>query len=280
MVSCIVHIGNFAYSTSVIQQSDGSLVLTGHGGALAAIRQGDGKIVFAGLAIASDGATDIALARFNTNGNLDPTFNGDGGATLDVGGTSEHAVGLALQPGGKLRVVAGQSNVHGTNQAFLARYDVTGTLDATFGDGGLAFVDVGSGLAFRVTDLAQQADGKLVVAGTAEGADRSKLGLVRVTTDGALDSTFHGDGLLLMEFEGRLAEASSVSRFSPTVRSSSAVTSLSRRKPLMWRYCGPKLEEVRTTVLDLSGWQLSTHAKVALSFRLACKQMAGWLQKA
>ena len=87
---------------------------------------------------------------------------------------------------------------------------MTGTLDATFGDGGLAFVDVGSGLAFRVTDLAQQADGKLVVAGTAEGADRSKLGLVRVTTDGALDSTFHGDGLLLMEFEGRLAEASSV----------------------------------------------------------------------
>ena len=117
-----VHIGNFAYSTSVIQQSDGSLVLTGHGGALAAIRQGDGKIVFAGFAIASDGATDIALARFNTDGNLDPTFNGDGRATLDVGGTSEHAVGLALQPGGKL-VVAGQSNVHGTNQAF--RVDMT-----------------------------------------------------------------------------------------------------------------------------------------------------------
>ena len=110
--------------------------------ASAAIQQGDGKVVLAGFAIVGGGTTDIALARFRSDGTLDPTFDGDGKATLNVGGTNEYAIGLALQPGGKL-VVAGRSDVGGNNRAFFARYDVRGTLNVTFGNGGLAFADFG-----------------------------------------------------------------------------------------------------------------------------------------
>src|ERR687896_174979 len=54
--------------------------------------QGDGKSVSAGLAGVS-GTDDFALARYNSDGSLDPTFSGDGKVTTDFAGDFDGALG-------------------------------------------------------------------------------------------------------------------------------------------------------------------------------------------
>jgi uncharacterized delta-60 repeat protein len=83
--------------------------------------QGDGKIVAAGGAEVS-GADDFALARYNANGSLDPTFSGDGKVTTDFAGDSDQAHAVAIQANGRI-VAAGHAFVSGTDDDFaLARY--------------------------------------------------------------------------------------------------------------------------------------------------------------
>ena len=98
--------------------------------------QTDGKIVAVG---GSDG--DFALARYNSNGSLDPSFSGDGKQTTDLGGgfNPDRATGVAIQADGKIVVVgvAGATSPGSPGDDFgLARYNPNGTLDTSFsGDG-------------------------------------------------------------------------------------------------------------------------------------------------
>jgi uncharacterized delta-60 repeat protein len=81
--------------------------------------QEDGKIVVAGYA--SNGSdSDIAVARYKTNGSLDGEF-GTNGKAMVAFGDSDQAIGLALQDDGK--IVAAGSARNGSNYDFaLARY--------------------------------------------------------------------------------------------------------------------------------------------------------------
>ncbi len=166
----------------------GGLATTDFGGtenAFALIRQPDGKLVAAGAS-----GADFALARYNVDGSLDPTFGAGGEVTT---GFREPGVAraLILQPDGKL-VAAGAS---GTDFA-LARYNVDGSLDATFGIGGKTTVGIsGPGAAFA---LIRQPDGKLVAA-VASGAD---FALARYNANATLDSTFGSGGKLATSFGG------------------------------------------------------------------------------
>jgi uncharacterized delta-60 repeat protein len=79
--------------------------------------QSNGKIVVAGGAF-SPPAADFALARYNTDGSLDPTFGSGGKVATDLGGF-DVAFGVALQTDGKI-VAAGQG---GSSSDFaVARY--------------------------------------------------------------------------------------------------------------------------------------------------------------
>jgi len=69
--------------------------------------QADGKIVVAGSSYNGTG-DDFALARYNPDGSLDPTFGTDGIVTTDFSGDSDSANDLALQADGKI-VVAGHA---------------------------------------------------------------------------------------------------------------------------------------------------------------------------
>ena len=114
--------------------------------------QSDGKIVVAG---SSNG--NIFVARYLSDGSLDPTFGTNGIVTTDLGGT-DYAYGVAIQSDGKI-VVAGQT---GTDFA-LVRYNTDGSLDTTFGSNGWTTTDFGgTDCAYGV---AMQSDGKIVVAG-------------------------------------------------------------------------------------------------------------------
>jgi uncharacterized delta-60 repeat protein len=137
----------------------------GNAPALAVAIQADGKIVTAGH-IETSVIRDFALARYNPDGSLDPTFSGDGKLTTDFGG-SDQVLAVAIQADGKI-VAAGLTDASGNNDFALARYTSDGTLDPTFsGDGKLTTDFGGNDIAYGV---AIQRDGKIVAAGTT-GAD-------------------------------------------------------------------------------------------------------------
>src|SRR5262245_60750040 len=85
----------------------------------ALLLQPNGRIVVAGFK-GDPFTSNFALARYRSNGTLDPSFAGNGKLTTDFGGADE-ARALALQPDGKI-VAAGQ----GSGDFALARYNPDG----------------------------------------------------------------------------------------------------------------------------------------------------------
>lgn len=127
------------------------------------IIQDDDRIVVAGSAW--DGARDhFAVARYDVDGSLDSTFDGDGKVTTDAGTDALAFAGLAQQQDGKL-VVAGQATFSGNTDFAVVRYDADGSLDTTFSGDGIASAPVGAGFD-SARDMGLQADGRIVLAGT------------------------------------------------------------------------------------------------------------------
>jgi uncharacterized delta-60 repeat protein len=165
--------------------------------------QANGKIVAVGRAGGSGGR--IAVARYNPNGRLDASFSGDGKVTTNFTAGDDRADLLALQTDGRI-VAAGTADYFGRNARFaLVRYRPNGALDASFsGDGKVTTnFTTGSDGAFAV---AVQADGKIVAAGQA----RLTVALARYNPNGALDSSFSGDGKVRTDFTSGLDYADDV----------------------------------------------------------------------
>jgi len=128
--------------------------------------QSDGKIVVAGGS--SNGSNyDFALVRYNTNGSLDTSFGTGGIVNTPVGSSNDYARTLGIQSDGKI-VAAGDSSNGSKNDFALVRYNANGSLDTSFGTGGIVTTPVGSsGGAYA---LAIQSDGKIVAAGSSNGS--------------------------------------------------------------------------------------------------------------
>ena len=159
-----------------------------------AVAQSDGKLVAAGTT-----ALDFAAVRFTTSGALDPTFGNAGVALVDFGDTGEEARALALDASGKV-VLGGGVKVGTANDFALARLTTAGVLDPAFGTGGKFTFNVSANAASggmeRIEGLAIQADGKIVVAGTAPGDfNRSQWHAARVSATGALDTGYGSGGV-------------------------------------------------------------------------------------
>jgi uncharacterized delta-60 repeat protein len=148
----------------------GGLVTTAFGGffneANGLVMQADGRIVAAGEVVNVDSTSAFALARYRSDGSLDPAFGTGGTLTTDFAGTGT-AAALVMQASGRL-VAAGTANpATGTGNDFaLAGYRPDGSLDPTFGTGGKITTDFGAGGLDRANALTVQADDKLVAAGS------------------------------------------------------------------------------------------------------------------
>jgi uncharacterized delta-60 repeat protein len=144
-----------------------------------------GKIVVAGGA-----KSDFALSRYNNDGSLDISFDGDGKVTTDFGSQSDYGSALVVQLDGKI-LVAGQAN----GNFALARYNIDGSLDTGFGVNGKVNTDFGSNFDYGHC-VALQKDGKIVMAGGANG----DFALSRYNNDGSFDISFDGDGKVTTDF--------------------------------------------------------------------------------
>ena len=193
--------------------ADGSLDSTfGNGGKIttdingqyeradALVLQADGKLVTAGF-ICGGGNCDVLLIRYNSNGGLDSTFGSGGIVTTDYNGQGvDSARALVLQPDGKI-VAAGSVYLSAKSDFALARYNSNGTLDTTFGAGGIVTTDFGD--SEDASDVVIQPDGKIVAAGSFGDGDPdndpSKFALARYNADGTLDTTFGSGGKVLTD---------------------------------------------------------------------------------
>src|SRR5581483_2981663 len=145
----------------------GGALRTNFGGtydwAYATALQPDGRILAAGVSDAH-GTYDFAVARYTATQQLDPTFGNHGVVLTDFGHSYDWAFALALQPDGKI-VVAGVSDVSGSKDFALARYNPDGTLDRSFGQAGLVTLSIRALTADIIHGIAIQPDGKIVAAG-------------------------------------------------------------------------------------------------------------------
>lgn len=141
--------------------SDGKIIIA-IGSANCVMVQSDGKIVAAGY-----GNNDFIIARLLSDGSFDNTFGTNGIVTTSVGPGSDKASSVVQQQDGKL-IVSGVS-VNGAYSNFaIARYNTNGTLDTSFGNGGLTVTAIGGANSYAFSS-ALQSDGNIVVAGYTEG---------------------------------------------------------------------------------------------------------------
>jgi uncharacterized delta-60 repeat protein len=161
----------------------------GGGWADAVMVQKNGKIVVAGVANHTVDDRTWVITRFTPGGGLDPTFGTNGRVFTNITGGDDQA--YALVPGGHGRIVVGGY----AGERFAAvRYLPDGHLDHTFSGDGKAFVSFASGPAFAY-GMARAPGGKFVLAGQVENSTgASRFGVARLTSTGALDSSFSGDG--------------------------------------------------------------------------------------
>jgi uncharacterized delta-60 repeat protein len=162
------------------------------GRATAVVVAPNGKILLGGFSGPEGG--NIQVARLKADGALDTTFATGGIATIDFGG-DDFGEAMARQADGRI-VVAGRSSATG---AVVARLRATGVLDPDFGSGGRVTLPGGG----SVSAVLVQPDRKIVAAGNASGS--AMMTVTRLMPNGALDTTFDGDGTATIDF-GSLAD--------------------------------------------------------------------------
>lgn len=152
--------------------------------------QPDGKIVLIGMNVYYNynKYNDGIIARYNTQGKLDSSFDTDGKKAIDYIPSA-----LAIRSDGKIIVVGGK----------LVCYNTDGSVDDTFNSDPLPLQ--------WPTDLAIQNDGRMVVTGRInQGGINDDFAVVRYNDDGSLDSTFSSDGKQFTDFESSFDAATAL----------------------------------------------------------------------
>jgi len=167
--------------------------------------QADGKIVVAGGAFPLfTFAGNFQVVRYNSNGSLDRSF-GNGGIVTTTFPEGSYAFDVALQPDGKI-IAAGTvfvdfnpGEMSDTDFA-LARYNSDGSLDTTFGNGGMVTTDF-FGNKDDAFSILIQPDGKIVAVGSAnDPATFYDFAAARYLSNGTIDTTFGVAGKVSTDF--------------------------------------------------------------------------------
>lgn len=138
--------------------------------------QGDGKIVIGGEFIDFNGTPRNNIARLNTDGSLDNTFNPGTGA-------NDRVAAIAIQNDGKIIIGGYFTEYDGISKNYVARLNQDGTLDETFNNG--------LGADGWIKAISIQSDGKIIIAGSfLQFNETTRNYIARLNTDGTLDESF------------------------------------------------------------------------------------------
>lgn len=180
------------------------VVETGRSGfAETALVQPNGKILILGNAGLNDGNADLVVARVDTNGQLDPTFDGDGFRVMNFS-RRDFPGSMVLLPDGRI-VVSALINRWDTDAKLgLFRLNANGSTDRTFGGGGFvvtgAVTSAPGGAGHDGFSIYRQSDGKLLTAGyfstndTFRTTNASGSFIGRLNANGTPDLTFGNRG--------------------------------------------------------------------------------------
>jgi uncharacterized delta-60 repeat protein len=170
---------------------DGKVVTDVAGGAdvANALAIAGGGVVVAGGAF-TGATTDFAVVRYTDAGALDASFDGDGVATTDFAGGNDVATAIATDAGGNYVVGGSAENGANKDDFALARYDATGALDPKLDTDG-KLVTTGND---QARDLAIDAAGRIVLAGSAFTGSTLDFALLRLKDNGSVDTTFGAHG--------------------------------------------------------------------------------------
>lgn len=138
--------------------------------------QSDGKVIIGGYFTSYDGNSSNFIARLNSDGSYDNTFN--------IGTGFNNAVrDLVIQPDGKIVVVGDYSDYNGTPAGYIVRLNSDGTIDGGF--------TTGIGFNGSPQTLVLQSDLKIVVVGGFNDYDSNPCNaIVRLNSDGTPDTTY------------------------------------------------------------------------------------------
>ena len=158
------------------------------------------KIMVAGY----NSSQHFSVARLNSDGTLDKSFGGTGRVDTNLGSGQDIGRSVIVQADGKI-LVAGYSDLgrnNGDADFAVVRYNIDGTLDATFGSNGKVTTAVGNpawggDYAYRV-GLA--ADGSIIVSGscstlTGSNTKSRDFAIVKYKANGTIDTSFSSDGI-------------------------------------------------------------------------------------
>jgi uncharacterized delta-60 repeat protein len=132
----------------------------------------------------------LCVVRLLSDGKLDRSFSGDGKLTLETAGA---ATDVAIDREGRILVASDDGLT-------AIRLTDGGTLDPTFGEGGIASLHPGD--ASEAQAIAADSSGRVVLAGTARAPGSSAMAVARFGVDGQPDPTFAGSGLETLRFPG------------------------------------------------------------------------------
>jgi uncharacterized delta-60 repeat protein len=209
--------GTFAVNFRAALQTDGKIVVAGNVAVSPGIpiytpAIGATPTYFPGPGIPI-GQGSVVVARFNADGTLDTSFGTSGKVTTSLDSSYGQIGSVLVQSDGRIDVAGNMSGFDGKNRFFVLRYNADGSVDTSFGSGGKAIADGGSGAV-----AALQPDGKILLVGTAypgytgypgvgvvSGPPISfnpQFALARFNTNGTLDNSFGTGGTATSDWGG------------------------------------------------------------------------------
>lgn len=124
-------------------------------------------------------------------GDLDVSFNTNGYVINPLSATDDdYGNSMAVQADGKILVAV----YHPEEWFKVVRYNINGTIDNTFGGSGVVTLRQNPIKTAGSYAIGLQSDGKIIVGGYTWTDDNNDFALVRLKTDGVVDSTFGTDG--------------------------------------------------------------------------------------
>ncbi len=192
----VIVVGSFSYIGNVEKAGiarlnvDGTLdptfdAGTGANGAINLIAaQSDGKVLIVGPFTSVNGTTRNGVARLDSDGKLDSTFNPGAGISSPSNGA---IYDLQIDSGGKAVLAGGFDSFNNVTRHMIMRLNLDGSVDPTF-DAGKNLIPLSGPPTGQIKRFSFYPDGQLIVIGYFQAGN--KYDLARVAVDGTIDQTF------------------------------------------------------------------------------------------